>query len=199
MKKVFILFAMIFAMAGMSHAQLLDMGLKLSYGSQDPQDIINDVQGQVQDFSNATAFLKQCNAGLMFRLNLGNHLYIQPEANFGLNSVWDSVEAQNNLLDRISTGFGQLKSVNLNVPVLVGLKLFDLDGLLDLRVFAGPEFYTTINSASNGGFDFQTWSAIAGVGVDLLNFVYVDARATWLPAVENPTLFYTLSLGLMLK
>lgn len=197
MKKVLFLISMVFAMAGVSHAQLLDMGIKLSYSSKDPQDIINNVQDQVSDFSNSTELLKQCQAGLIFRIHLGNHLYVQPEANFGLNSVWDSVEAQTNILDRISTGFGQIKSVNLNVPVLLGLKLLDLDGILNLRVFAGPEFYTSINGLSAGSFDFQTWSAIGGVGVDLLNFLTVDARATWLPKSENKSMFYALSVGLM--
>lgn len=194
MKKRFLILAFLLAAVCIpARAQLFQMGLKLQYSSSSVDDMINNVTSEVQNFS--TEFLKGCEAGLLLRVNVGRLITIQPEANFSIGSIWDSVDAQTDFIASAMTAFQNVQTVNLSVPVLAAVHLIDLEKLVDLRVFAGPEFYTTIKGAtSDSGMDFSKYSLIAGVGVDLFDVLYVDARVA---RYSEGEMFYRLGVGLL--
>jgi hypothetical protein len=192
-KRIIILALMLAAVCIPARAQLFQMGLKLQYSSSSVDDMINNVTEEVQNFS--TEFLKGCEAGLLLRVNVGRLITIQPEANFSIGSIWDSVDAQTDFISSTMTAFQNIQTINLSVPVLAAVHLIDLEKLVDLRVFAGPEFYTTIKGAtSDSGMDFSKYSIIAGVGVDLFDVLYVDARVARFSEGE---MFYRLGVGLL--
>lgn len=194
MKKRFLFLAFLLAAVCIpARAQLFQMGLKLQYSSSSVDDMINNVTNEVQNFS--TEFLKGCEAGLLLRVNVGRLITIQPEANFSIGSIWDSVDAQTDFIASAMTAFQNVQTINLSVPVLAAVHLIDLEKLVDLRVFAGPEFYTTIKGAtSDSGMDFSKYSLIAGVGVDLFDVLYVDARVA---RYSEGEMFYRLGVGLL--
>ena len=194
MKKRFLILAFLLAAVCIpARAQLFQMGLKVQYSSSSVDDMINNVTNEVQNFS--TEFLKGCEAGLLLRVNVGRLITIQPEANFSIGSIWDSVDAQTDFIASAMTAFQNVQTVNLSVPVLAAVHLIDLAKLVDLRVFAGPEFYTTIKGAtSDSGMDFSKYSLIAGVGVDLFDVLYVDARVA---RYSEGEMFYRLGVGLL--
>ncbi|MBO4307188.1 MAG: hypothetical protein J5848_02615 [Bacteroidales bacterium] len=175
-----------------ANAQFLQLGLKLEYSTATIDQMIGDVQTEVSDFS--TEFLQQCDLGLMFRLKFGRIVYLQPEANFSISSVWDSVDNADNFMDKIITSFDKLQQVNLSVPILLGFRLIQIEDFMALRIFAGPEFYTSIETATSGNFNFNDYSILAGVGIDLLNLLYVDARVT---RFSDGNLFYRAGVGLI--
>ncbi len=205
MKKLILLSVLLVSLLGSAQAQFR-INLKLSYGSQDVDEIINNVQSEVNNHN--ADFIRHCNFGLGFRIGLGNHLYINPEANVAINSVWDSVD-NGNIFTSISQAFANSQEAMLSIPVMVGWKILDLDGIAAARIYVGPEFYTTFGTLNDNGegskklnfsnFDFRTYSAVGGIGVDLLGFISIDARATYMlnSEAENK-LFYTLGVGLLL-
>ena len=62
-KKFFILLLLAGVFAVPVKAQFLQMGLKLQYSTESVDDMINNVQSEVQNFS--TDFLKGCEAGVL--------------------------------------------------------------------------------------------------------------------------------------
>lgn len=193
MKKSLLALAVI-AILGIStsHAQFFQMGLKLQYSTTSIDDMINDVTTEVNDFT--TDFLRGCEGGLLLRANIGRWITIQPEANFSIGSIWDSVDAQDNFIDKVVAAYSNVQTVNLSIPVLAGIHLLELNKMLSLRVFVGPEFYTTIKGATDKAFDFSNYSLIGGVGIDLLGFIYVDGRVT---RSHEGDMFYRLGVGLL--
>lgn len=155
-------------------AQVIQMGLKFQYSTKTVEDMYSDIQYEYNNFS--TEFLKKCDAGLLLRINIGRWITIQPEANFSISSVWDSVDAQGDFLSAMTYAFQNINQVRMDIPVLASLHLVNLKKVLHLRLFAGPEFSTTIKGASNNNIDFSKYSIVAGVGVDLIDVIYVDAR-----------------------
>lgn len=201
MKKTFSFISLVLLFVGMANAQFFNLGIKMSYGSEDIHGVIDGVQSGVRPETNNSTidFLSHCNAGVVLRMNIGEGLFVQPEVNFSINSVMDSSLTDNsNFLAIASNAFSNFKTVGLSVPVLVGWKVFEIENTLDFRVFAGPEFYTTVNDFKNT--DFGTFSILGGVGFDLLDFIYVDARVTKLMGMDDSkagSLFYAASLGII--
>lgn len=192
-KRTFVFVLLLAAVVIPARAQLFQMGLKFQYSSASVDDMINNVSSEVENFS--TEFLKGCEAGLMLRVNLGRLITVQPEANFSIGSLWDTVDAQGDFISATMTAFENVQTVNLSVPVLAAVHLVDIDKLLGLRLFVGPEFYTTIKGAtSGGGMDFSKYSLIAGVGIDLFDVLYVDARVARFSEGE---MYYRIGLGLL--
>lgn len=174
-------------------AQFMQMGLKLQYSTESIDEMMNNVQNEVQNFS--TDFLRGCEAGLLLRLNIGRFVTIQPEANFSIGSIWDTVDTQNDFFGATISAFQNIQTVNLSIPVLAAVHLVDLEKLADVRVFAGPEFYTTIKGATEeGGIDFKKYSLIFGVGVDLFDVLYIDGRIS---RYSEGEMFYRLGVGLL--
>ena len=90
--------------------------------------------------------------------------------------MWDSVDAQGDFVSSALAAFNNVQTINLSIPVLASLHLVDIEKLVDVRVFAGPEFYTVLKDVSENGVDFSKYSIIVGAGVDLFDILYVDGR-----------------------
>ena len=192
-KRLFVLVILIAGTMGMANAQFFRLGLKVGYSTASIDELINNVSTEVQNAN--VDFLRQCDAGLMLRLNFGSRLYVQPEANFSISSVWSGVDSTADFFSTLSSAFDSLQSVNLSVPILVGFKIIDIENFLALRAFAGPEFYTSFETVSNGSFNFENYTVVGGLSIDLINFIYVDARVNY--SLTSGDLFYKLGVGLM--
>jgi hypothetical protein len=100
---------------------------------------------------------------------IGKKLYLQPEIYY---TTQGGVFSSNKLNWKQNIKIG-----SLDVPVLVGYKLFNTD-LVNVRIMAGPEASFVVNkSIENGGtdpapltsgdFSSVNWSIQAGAGVDV--------------------------------
>ncbi len=191
-KRFFILAMLLIGSMGVANAQFLNLGLKVGYSTTSVDALINNVSTEVQNAN--VNFLRQCDLGLMVRLNIGSRFYLQPEANFSISSVWSEQDSTADFMTVVNHAMDSLQSVNLSIPALVGFKLVDIENFMAIRLFAGPEFYTTFETASNSGFNFEDFAILAGVGVDLLNFLYVDARVNY---TFSGDFFYRVGVGVM--
>ena len=88
-KRIIVLLLIACGMFVPVRAQVIQMGLKFQYSTKTVEDMYSDIQYEYNNFS--TEFLKKCDAGLLLRINIGRWITIQPEANFSISSVWDSV------------------------------------------------------------------------------------------------------------
>lgn len=192
MKKYLFFIAFLATMLIPARAQLLQMGLKLQYSTASIDEMVSSVKDEYQNFS--TDFLRGCEAGLLLRINVGRWITIQPEANFSIGSVWDTVDAQTDFISAAMSTFENVQTVNLSIPVLAAVRLVELEKLLSVRLFAGPEFYTNIKNVSSEGVDFAKYSLVFGAGIDFLGAIYVDGRVTK-PSGGDMT--YSLGVGLI--
>ena len=193
MKKQIVVLALMMAVALIpARAQLFQMGIKLQYSTSTFDEMVSSVNETYQNFT--TDFLRGCDGGLLLRINVGRWITIQPEANFSISSVWDSVDAQSDFIGSVFAAFQNVQTVNLSVPVLASVHLVDIEKMADVRVFAGPEFYTNIKGATESGMDFSKFSVVFGVGVDLLDIIYVDGRIV---KYKEGDMFFRLGLGLL--
>jgi hypothetical protein len=111
-------------------------------------------------------------AGIFIRAGIGP-VYLQPEAVFGSNS-YDYKIQTTGVADVVKTQ----KFNRLEIPVLVGLKLGPL------RLNAGPSATVPIGSPKalvndpsfNDLYRGTTFGYQAGIGVDILNTLTIDAR-----------------------
>lgn len=192
-KHSLVLLALLCGFVFTANAQFFQFGLKVQYSSQSIDDLKDNVTTAIDNKS--TEFLKNCEGGLMFRINVGRWLTIQPEANLSIGAVWDSVDQNQNFFEQVQWLFdGNVETIHLAIPVLASLHLLKVDNTLDLRVFAGPQFYTTIKGAKDEGIDFKNYSVVFGASVDLINVINVDARMTKNPGND---MFYTVGVGLL--
>ena len=171
---------------------------KVSYNSKDPGALIHNLQNVAENPS--VDFLRNCNASVGFRVDLPLKLYLQAEGVFSINAVWDSVALNSsNFVQVMGNTVNNIHSMGLSIPVYAGWYLLDVPSF-GARVFAGPEFYTTMNSLSS--IDFNTFSFTAGVGIDLFDALSLEGKATYLMASKNRTsldkgqLLFGVSFGL---
>ncbi len=103
-------------------------------------------------------------------LQIGNTFYVQP----GLNVNPVKLEIEN---------VGEVKITSLNVPFMIGFKLFEPEGAkaFGLRLFAGPNFGFKVNEKISDAINDITTedlkkfdlSAIGGVGLDI-SILFLD-------------------------
>ena len=150
-------------------------------------------------------FSNHFTAGIFGRVTLGR-LYVQPEVlYFKTSNIFDvdvTGTGSNNLFN-IPTGADvslTLNQMNLQVPVMIGVKIIDLD-IVSLRAQVGPTANFVLKSktlaeyslsatndegmvsqqvgeASSDSFDTKkiSWGLQAGLGVDVLNFITLDVN-----------------------
>ena len=143
-------------------------------------------------------FANSFTAGLFGRITIGR-FYVQPEAMYFQTEKLFSLDVQNvgqGLLPEENVNF-TLNTMNLQVPVLLGFKVIDLD-LIALRVHAGPtanftlasktlfdHTYTLTNEGESitlnkddQAFDTKSiaWGVQAGVGLDILSRITLDVN-----------------------
>jgi len=113
-------------------------------------------------------------------VRIGKKIYVQPELYYSSQGGVFS----NNLND-LKHWSQTVKIGSLDVPVLVGFKLFDIK-LVNIRILAGPVASFVVNKSiseggtstgplTSGNFKSVNWSIQAGAGVDLWKFT-LDLR-----------------------
>lgn len=144
-------------------------------------------------------FANNFTAGLFGRVTIGS-FYVQPEVMYFQTEKLFSLNVQNvgqGVLPEENVNF-TLNTMNLQVPVLLGFKVLDLD-IIALRVHAGPtanftlasktlfdQTYTLTPSEGESitldeneqAFDTKSiaWGVQGGVGVDILNRITLDVN-----------------------
>lgn len=198
MKKTFLLIAALLMMGSTAFAGGgLDFGIGPKIGYQTTK-LSYDKATIQSDFSN------HFTAGIFGRVGIGR-LYVQPEVLYFKTSNLFDVDingtGSNNLIN-IPTGADvnlTLNQMNLQVPVLVGFKIMDID-LVALRAHVGPTANFILKSQTlvkysysatgNDGSEFTqegeagsdniidtksiSWGAQVGLGVDVLDFITLD-------------------------
>ena len=169
---------------------------------------IKDADGAVSTFEGAQSY----SAGIMTRFNLPLSifsLHLQPELMYG----WTKGSLKDANGENVAVKDFTVN--NFDIPVLAGVGM-DL-GLFNARVQAGPvvQFNSPASFAEikNVNWTDATYTWAAGVGIDLFNFIMIDARMIggWKEGME-PTNFgeifnfdnvnketntWTLSIGVM--
>lgn len=196
MKKTFLLIA---ALLMMGSAAFAGGGFDLAIG---PKVGYQTASLSYQKADIKAGFSNHFTAGLFGRVTIGR-VYVQPEVlYFKTSNIFDGhvtgVESDN--LFNLPTGANlnlTLNQMNLQVPILVGFNVIDLD-VVTLRAQVGPtanfilqsktlydETYTINgqqyevdqqNATSDENFDTKSiaWGVQAGIGVDVLKRITLD-------------------------
>ena len=195
MKKTFLLIAALFMMGSAAFANAgsgIDIGIKAGYQT---AKLSYDKAIIKSEFAN------HFTCGLYGRINAGR-LYLQPEVlYFKTSNVFDASVTgvnSNNLLN-LPTGANvnlTLNQMNLQVPVMIGVNIIDLD-LITLRAQVGPtanfvlksqtlydetytldgqEYNLDENVTTDENFDPESiaWGLQAGLGIDLMRRFTLD-------------------------
>jgi opacity protein-like surface antigen len=194
MKKTFLLIA---ALLMMGSAAFAGGGFDLAIG---PKVGYQTAKLSYQKADIKSSFSNHFTAGLFGRVTLGR-LYVQPEVlYFKTSNIFEGhvtgVESDN--LFNLPTGANvnlTLNQMNLQVPIMVGVNILDLD-IVTLRAQAGPtanfvlksqtiydKTYTLdgqqseiANTTTDQDFDTKaiSWGIQAGLGVDVLKRITLD-------------------------
>ena len=194
MKKTFLLIA---ALLMMGSAAFAGGGFDLAIG---PKVGYQTAKLSYQKADIKSSFSNHFTAGLFGRVTIGR-LYVQPEVlYFKTSNIFEGhvtgVESDN--LFNLPTGANvnlTLNQMNLQVPIMVGINILDLD-IVTLRAQAGPtanfvlksqtiydKTYTLdgqqseiANTTTDQNFDTKaiSWGIQAGLGVDVLKRITLD-------------------------
>ena len=194
MKKTFLLIA---ALLMMGSAAFAGGGFDIAIG---PKVGYQTAKLSYQKADIKSSFSNHFTAGLFGRVTLGR-LYVQPEVlYFKTSNIFEGhvtgVESDN--LFNLPTGANvnlTLNQMNLQVPIMVGINILDLD-IVTLRAQAGPtanfvlksqtiydKTYTLdgqqseiANTTTDQNFDTKaiSWGVQAGLGVDVLKRITLD-------------------------
>lgn len=143
----------------------ITLGLQPSYSEQ-----VEATMGErVTDFP--MFIMQHGTVGVFFRFNTGGRLYFQPEVNASLDANWSYASAGNGAQEEFERAFETLKSIHIDVPVYVGVKVLSMKDL-KLRVFGCPQWRIRYNTeGSHSEIAWNHLNANLGVGVDVLSFL----------------------------
>lgn len=194
MKKTFLLIA---ALLMMGSAAFAGGGFDIAIG---PKVGYQTAKLSYQKADIKSSFSNHFTAGLFGRVTIGR-LYVQPEVlYFKTSNIFDGhvTGVGSNNLFNLPTGANvnlTLNQMNLQVPVMIGVNIIDLD-IITLRAQAGPtanfvlksqtlydKTYTLNgqqgeieNTTTDQDFDTKSisWGVQAGLGVDVLKRITLD-------------------------
>ena len=170
MKKILLLFAILFFSAGVTFGQF-NFGIKVGYNASKLHTSFDSIK---------SSFNSGFHFGAFFRIGLGKKVYIQPEAYYTLQGGI----FENNLNNAVDNWKQKVTVGTLDVPVLVGFKLINLK-VVNWRIMAGPMVSFVVNSKikdvsltgpiTSSDITKLNWYVQAGTGVDVL-FLTLDIR-----------------------
>lgn len=209
MKKTFLLIAALFMMGSAAFADGgsgIDLGIKAGFQT---AKLSYEKANIKSDFAN------HFTVGLFGRVSAGR-LYVQPEVlYFKTSNVFSATvtpEDNGSLIEDAHVNL-TLNQMNLQVPVMIGIKVIDLD-LITLRAQAGPTANFVLKSQTlfdktyslngdqpeeetitNEEFDPKSiaWGVQAGIGVDVLKRFTLDINYSFglskmFDTLENTTI-----------
>lgn len=195
MKKTFLLIA---ALLMMGSAAFAGGGFDLAIG---PKVGYQTAKLSYQKADIKSSFSNHFTAGLFGRVTIGR-VYVQPEVlYFKTSNIFDASVTGTNInenLFNLPTGANvnlTLNQMNLQVPVMIGVNIIDLD-IITLRAQAGPTANFVLksqtiydktyslngqqgeieNTTTDQDFDTKSisWGVQAGLGVDVLKRITLD-------------------------
>jgi len=170
MKKIILLFALLFFSAGVTFGQF-NFGLKVGYNASKLHTGLDSIK---------SSFNSGFHFGAFFRLGIGKKVYIQPEAYYTMQGGI----FQNNVSNTVDNWKQKVTVGTLDIPVLVGFKIINLK-VVNWRIMAGPMVSFVVNSKikdvslvgpiENSDISKLNWYVQAGTGFDVL-FLTLDVR-----------------------
>ncbi|MGA2822134.1 MAG: porin family protein [Bacteroidales bacterium] len=168
MKKIVLLFAILFFSAGVTFGQF-SFGIKVGYNASKLHTSLDSIK---------SSFNSGFHFGAFFRF--GKKVYVQPEAYYTLQGGI----FQNNVSNTVNNWKQNVTVGTLDIPVLVGFKLLNLK-VVNWRIMAGPMVSFVVNSKiknvsltgpiENSNINKLNWYVQVGTGVDVL-FLTLDIR-----------------------
>jgi hypothetical protein len=169
MKKIVLLFAILFFSAGVTFGQF-SFGIKVGYNASKLHTGFDSIK---------SSFNSGFHFGAFFRF--GKKVYIQPEIYYTLQGgIFDNSlnNAVDNWKQKVTVG-------TLDIPVLVGFKMVNLK-VMNWRIMAGPMASFVVNSAikdlntltgpiKRADISKANWYVQAGTGIDVF-FLTLDVR-----------------------
>lgn len=165
------LLAIMLAINNHASAQIgITLGLQPSYSEQ----VEATMGARVTDFP--MFIMQHGTVGVFFRFDTEGRLYFQPEVNACMDANWSYASAGNGMQEEFERAFETLKSIHVDVPVYVGLKILNKKNL-KLRVFGSPQWRIRYNTeGSHSEIAWNHLNANLGVGVDLLSFLTLNVN-----------------------
>lgn len=171
MKKIILLFALLFFSAGVTFGQF-NFGLKVGYNASKLHTGLDSIK---------SSFNSGFHFGAFFRLGIGKKVYIQPEAYYTMQGGI----FQNNVSNTVKNWQQKVTVGTLDIPLLVGFKIINLK-VVNWRIMAGPMASILINSKikdentfigpiKNSDINKLNWYVQVGTGFDVL-FLTLDVR-----------------------
>ena len=145
--------------------------LKSYYYSQDyyfKANILEDL-----DYGEIAGIARHANVGFSLKIPIGHVFFLQPEALFSLNTNWYDASLEKGYFREFAYAFNHRDGINMDVPLYLGVK-WSPSKLFAAKAYIGPmfhfgwvhkEFYK----------DFRRYSVVMGGGLELLNFLTLDA------------------------
>jgi len=144
--------------------------LKLHHYTTTPY-IFSDALGDLRNGS--CAFISRATIGFAYRIPAYRSFYVQPELHYSLLTNWaEAADARRNFFTRVAYAFDHRSGSLFDIPVYLGLRWRPLS-LFAARIYAGPLVQIAY---ANDSFSLQgQYSLVGGLGVDLLEFLSLDA------------------------
>ena len=175
--KLFFFAITLLAFLGHSMAQSHDPNRRSAFALKVVYDMPDyNVQQNIQsdlNYGKAIGITRHASAGFSLRIPVWRFVYVQPEALYSFSSDWDSCLNESGYFRQLTTAFKDRSASFLDIPIYAGVRWVPLD-ILALRLYAGPIFNFAIDGKRLER-DKDSFNIAAGLGVDVLNLVFVDA------------------------
>ena len=187
MKKGIIFLACIFSLSLMHGQFKLGIRAGIHTGSVSGSDVLVTNQARFDTLKvRAAEATVGFRIGIVSRINLGNALYLQPEAIFRTASR--DYELSQTFQNIDSVRFRNENGFLIDIPMIVGIKLARI-----LRVQGGPVASLLLNTNSdletaeefNRSFNSAKWALQYGFGIDLGNLAIDVNRQNYLSSTDD--------------
>lgn len=143
---------------------------KAYYNSPD-YNIIPNIKDDIAR-TKAMGVMSHSSIGLAYRIPVWQYIYLQPEFQYSLVTDWDSAALRKNFFSQTIEAFKIRDCSNFDIPILLGVRWEPA------RIFAARAYAGAMIRFLHIGSDFnyyENYRLRAGVGLDLLNFLCIDA------------------------